>query len=228
MSELLVSNVVVLTGGMGMGKSTIAKMFLERGFYHVDADMRVHWLYNSPSREFYSAMKKLVPDAATFDEDDGRNMIDRRMVSRAVVDNPHLLEQIEDIVGPALCESLVSALTSRSLLDQHDPVSYLLDTPLYFEERAADIRKVTENTVKKTGGMLATIAVVCEPNVQRQRCMARPGMSAQKFELLTSKQMANDEKRQLADYVIDTSGDLTDTENQVENILVALRLQGFF
>lgn len=222
------SNVVVLTGGMGMGKSTIARIFLEKGFTHVDTDSYVHWLYSSPSPAFYAAMKGLIPYSATFDEDDGQDRIDRRMVARAVVDNPHLLEQVEAIVAPHLAEKMRNGLTTRSVFDDDRPLSYLLDSPLYFERAADDLRAVTEEVTQKSGGMLTTIAVVCEPQVQRERCMARPGMTAQKFDLLTSKQMPNDEKRKLADYVIDTSGDLSDTTAQVENILVALRLREFF
>ena len=222
------SHVVVLTGGMAMGKSTVTKAFIESGFYHWDADATVHDIYrHGHDNGVVALLREVIPEAIPYDDSGPEWPVKMSVVRRAVTDDPSLLPRIESIIGPRLVNQLHGFLRCKSIFNKGDP-AYLVDTPLYFEGRASDIRKTVEGVIAERGGNLATIVVSCPPAMQLERAMLRPGMTPEKFELLTSKQMPDDKKRELADYVIDTSTNAADTQAQVENIMVALRLGGFF
>ncbi len=220
---------VVLTGGMACGKSTVAKAFHKQHFYHWDADATVHSLYrHGADNGLREAVRAICPEAIPDDDSDADWPISMPVLRRAIQSDPSLVGRLERIVGPRLVADLGQFLDFKSNFDTHRSASFLVDTPLYFEDRASDIRETVERAAAKRGGNLATIVVSCSPAVQLERAMARPGMTQEKFNILTARQLPHAKKRDLADYVIDTSGSLEDTKFAVENIMVALRLGGFF
>jgi dephospho-CoA kinase len=133
-------------------------------------------------------------------------ILDREKLAAIVLDDPGQLRLLESIVHPAV------QAARNAFIDAHrEAPALLFDIPLLFE----------------TGGEeeFDTVIVVSAPeDVQRERVLARCGMSPQKFEAILAQQMPDAEKRARADYVIDTGGDLSTTEGQVRHILSCLRI----
>ncbi|MCV0394648.1 MAG: dephospho-CoA kinase [Rhizobiaceae bacterium] len=193
--------VLGLTGSIGMGKSTTARMFAEAGVPVHDADAAVHRIQNGPALE---AIAAAFPGVVV----GGR--VDRDRLGKAVFGRPEALRRLEAILHP-----LVRA-DSDAFLARHreggTPV-VLLDIPLLFE----------------TGGRdrVDKVVVVSAPaDVQRERVMARPGMTAERFEAILSRQTPDAEKRARADFVIDTSRGLREARRQVRAILHELENAG--
>lgn len=189
--------VLGLTGSIGMGKSTAGKMFREAGVPVHDSDEAVHRLYAG-------AAAPLVEAAFPGSTVDG--VVDRVALGRLVFGNPAALKKLEAIVHP-----LVRA-DADAFLDRHRAAGTklaVLDIPLLFE----------------TGGRdrVDRIAVVSAPaELQRERVLARPGMTAERFEAILAKQTPDAEKRRLADYVIDTSKDFDATRARIHEIVAEL------
>lgn len=190
---------LALTGSIGMGKSTVAAMFAEAGIPVFDADATVRALQGLGGR--------LVPTIeARFPGTTREGMVDRDALSAAVLDDPDELAALEAIVHPAVHHE-----RTRFIMDHGNAPALLFDIPLLFE----------------TGGEVAfdhVIVVSATPALQRERVLARPGMSARKFEQILSRQMPDAEKRARADFVVDTSGPLVQTRAQVNRILACLGL----
>jgi dephospho-CoA kinase len=186
-----------LTGSLGMGKSTTAGLFAEAGVPVHDADAVVHRLYEG---EAAAAIEAAFPGVTV------AGKVDRGKLAAQVVDEPAALRALEAIVHP-----LVSAAKERFLVDARArgaPV-VVLDIPLLFE----------------TGGdqKVDAIVVVSAPgDVQRQRVLERPGMTADKLDALLARQMPDSEKRQRADFVVDTSQGFDAARAQVREILRAV------
>lgn len=188
---------LVITGSIGMGKSTVARMFERAGVPVFDADAVVRELQASDPQIIASIGRRFGGTVS-----DG--VLDREALSRAVLSSPAELDALEAIVHPA-----VQAARSRFIEENADRSALLFDIPLLFE----------------TGGEDAfdKIIVVSAPaDIQRKRVLARPGMSREKFEAILGRQMPDEEKRRRADFVIDTSVDLSTTERQVGDILACL------
>lgn len=194
--------IIGLTGSIGMGKSTVAKMFTEEGAPAFDSDAAVHALYAKGGKAV-PAVEAEFPGVAR----DGA--IDRSLLSPRVVDNPVALKRLEQIVHPFVREAQVDfAEAQRSAGARY----VVFDIPLLFETNGSDL--------------VDKIVVVSAPEeVQRARVLARPGMSQEKFESLLAKQMPDAEKRARADFVIDTGGSLDDTRAQVRAVLDGLDKQ---
>ncbi|MFN3833696.1 MAG: dephospho-CoA kinase [Allorhizobium sp.] len=192
--------VIGLTGSIGMGKTTTAALFAEEGVPVNDADQVVHDLYRS---EAVAPIAELFPDAVI----DG--VVDRRRLSENLAKNPAKFGELEAIVHPLVRQREKEFLRQQRDLGQ--PVA-LLDIPLLFETGA-------ENRVDKI------VVVSCGPDVQRQRVLARPGMTEEKLALILSRQMPDGEKRARADYVIDTGHGIDKAREQVKTILEELRGQ---
>jgi len=194
--------VLGLTGSIGMGKSTVAQMFAEEGAPAFDSDGAVHALYGKGGAA-------VEPVAAAFPGVVVDGAIDRRRLSARVVNDAEALKRLEAIVHP-----LVRDAQARFLQDQRNAgaSAVVLDIPLLFESGAPQA--------------LDKIVVVSAPGeVQRARVLARPGMTAEKFEALLARQVPDAEKRARADFVIDTGGDYGATRAQVRAVLDALREQ---
>lgn len=192
--------VLGLTGGMGMGKSTVAALFRRAGLPVFDADAEVLRLQSSPG-PVLSAMERLVPGVVR----DGS--LDRAVLRQAVTANPALLRKLEAIIHPQ-----VRAARARFLSRQRRAGTrwVVLDIPLLFE----------------TGGqkLCDRVLVVSAPRwVQARRVAARRGMSAPEARRLIARQMPDARRRLRADRVLQTGGSLYETRRQARQVLRSLQ-----
>ncbi|MEM7545055.1 MAG: dephospho-CoA kinase [Pseudomonadota bacterium] len=188
-----------LTGSIGMGKSTVAQMFGDAGAHVWDADAAVHRLY-AAGGEGVPVIRALVPDAI----EDGA--VSRPRLRTAIMEDPALLKKIEAGIHPLVGKDRIGFLQRVRLGGARLAV---LDIPLLLEGGRAD--------------MFDYIIVVSAPaEVQRDRVLARPGMTEEAFEAILAKQMPDAEKRAYADYVVDTGSTLEETRAQVQTIMAQL------
>jgi dephospho-CoA kinase len=192
--------IVGLTGSIGMGKSTTAALFADEGVPVNDADRVVHELYRL---EAVAPIARLFPDAIV------NGIVDRARLSENLAKNPAKFKQLEAIVHPLVRDK------ERAFLDQQSALGHalvLLDIPLLFE----------------TGGEKRVdriVVVSCEPELQRERVLARPGMTEEKFQLILSRQVPDAQKRARANYIIDTGHGIDSARAQVKTIVTELREQ---
>nr|WP_319391343.1 dephospho-CoA kinase [uncultured Cohaesibacter sp.] len=183
-----------LTGSIGMGKTTTGQMFVDRGCPLHDADATVHRLYKG-------AAVPLIE--ADFPGTTGPLGVDRAALSSGVIGNPEAMKRLETIIHPLVRQQ------EREFYDQAraDGIEMVvLDIPLLFETGAEDRVDVV-------------VVVSADADTQRQRVLARPGMTVKKFEAIKAKQMPDEEKRSRADYVVDTGRGLDAAAAQVDAIL---------
>jgi len=186
-----------LTGSIGMGKSTVADMFAARGVLVWDADRAVHGLYTVDGKGT-EQIAKLAPSAI------GDEGVDRKMLSSLIAGEPDLLAKIEAIIHPLVAEDR-EAFTKANFAQDF----LLFDIPLLFE-RGSESEFDYVITVSAT------------PEIQKSRVLTRAGMTEDKFAMILSRQMSDAEKRSRADFVVENSGTLAETEAQVDAILKAL------
>jgi len=189
--------VLGLTGSIGMGKSTTAKMFVEEGVPVHDSDEAVHRLYAGEAAPLIeAAFPGIVRDG----------VVDREILGRQVIGNAVAMKRLEEIIHP-LVRADANAFLDRAR-ESGLPVA-VLDIPLLFE----------------TGGRgrVDKVVVVTAPaDVQRARVLARPGMTVEKFEAILARQVPDAEKRRLADFVVDTGRGLDAAREQVRAIISEL------
>ena len=186
-----------LTGSIGMGKSTVARMFADAGVPVFDADETVHRL-QGPGGALVEAIEVAFPGTT------GEQGVDRAALREAVFADEAALARLEALVHPAVARARDAFLAANA----EAPV-VLLDVPLLFE----------------AGGWAAVdrVVVVSAPaEVQRARVLARPGMTIARFESILARQMPDAEKRARADFVISTDGPLEETRAQVGAVLTCL------
>lgn len=183
-----------LTGSIGMGKSTTAKMFQEAGIPVHDADATVHALYSGDAAELIEvAFPGTVKDGT----------VDRAKLGPMVVGNKEAMKKLEEIVHPLVAKE------RDKFLEQHQNEGaklVILDIPLLFE----------------TGGdalVDKVIVVTASPETQRQRVLAREGMTEEKFKAILAKQVPDAQKRERADYVIDTDYGMEPARRRVAEII---------
>ena len=186
--------VLGLTGSIGMGKSTTAKLFAEAGVPVYDADATVHMVYQG---EAAPAIEAAFPGTTT----DGK--VDRAKLSARLVHDPAAIRQLEQIVHPML------RAYHQKFLDDAErsgaPVA-VVDVPLLFE----------------TGGekrVDAVVVVTTTPEIQRQRILARDNMTGEKLDAILARQLPDAEKRRRADFVVDTSHGLDPVRARIQDIL---------
>lgn len=190
---------IALTGSIGMGKSTVARMFEAAGVPLFDADVEVRRL-QGPGGALVETIAALFPQAMR------GGQIDREALGQAVLGKPDDLARLEALIHPA-----VRAARDRFIAANSAAPAILFDIPLLFE----------------TGGEAnadQVIVVSAPPEIQRARVLARRGMTAAKLDAILARQMTDEEKRARADFVIDTGGDLSTTQAQVREILACLGL----
>jgi dephospho-CoA kinase len=190
--------VLGLTGSIGMGKTTVARMFAEEGVPVFDADAEVHRL-QGPEGALVGKIEAEFPGTT------GAGGVDRTKLAEAVLGAPERLRRLEALIHPAV------ARARQDFLDRHAAAPLvLLDIPLLFEKGGAD--------------QVDKVVVVSAPyEVQRVRVLERPGMSEEKFERILVLQMPDDEKRARADFVVPTGVPIEETRAAVRRILACLR-----
>ncbi|RUW55874.1 dephospho-CoA kinase [Mesorhizobium sp. M8A.F.Ca.ET.021.01.1.1] len=190
--------VLGLTGSIGMGKSTTARMFTEAGVPVHDSDETVHRLY---------AGKAAPLVEAAFPGTTADGSVDRAKLGARVLGDAAALKKLEAIIHPLVRADADAFLAKHRNAGESIAV---LDIPLLFE----------------TGGRgrVDKVVVVTAPaEVQRQRVLARPGMSEEKLASILAKQVPDAEKRRLADFVIDTGQGLDAARAAVASIIAELR-----
>jgi dephospho-CoA kinase len=187
--------VLGLTGSIGMGKSTTAKLFAEAGVPVYDADATVHQIYEG---EAAPVIEAAFPGTTI------GGKVDRGKLSAKVVHDPAAMKQLEALVHPML------RAHHQKFLDDAErsgaPVA-VVDIPLLFE----------------TGGekrVDAVVVVTTSPEIQRERILARDNMTAEKLDHILARQMPDAEKRKRADFVVDTSHGLDPVRSRIRDILV--------
>ena len=186
--------VLGLTGSIGMGKSTTAKMFAEEGVPVHDSDAVVHRLYDG---EAAPAIEAAFPGTTA------NGKVDRQKLSARVVHDPAAMKQLEQIVHPMLGASRKKFFADAEAASV--PV-VVLDIPLLYE----------------TGGekrVDAVVVVTTSPETQRARIMARGTMTSEALDSILARQLPDAEKRKRADFVVDTSHGLDPVRAQIRDIL---------
>jgi dephospho-CoA kinase len=186
-----------LTGSIGMGKSTVARMFADEGVPVFEADVAVHRL-QGPDGELVAEIEARFPGTT------GPHGVNRTALAERVLGEREALQNLEALIHPA-----VARKRERFLAEHAQAALVVLDIPLLFEK----------------GGTshIDKVAVVSAPAaVQRARVLARPGMTAEKFERIVALQMPDDEKRRRADYIIPTDIDPDATRAAVRAIIAGL------
>lgn len=186
-----------LTGSIGMGKSTTARMFAAEGIPVHDADATVHALYAGRAAPLIEAA---FPGTVV----DGK--VDRTLLSPQVLGKPDAMKKLEAIVHPLVREE-EQAFLDRALRDRRRLV--MLDIPLLFETGGSD-------------RVDAVVVVTADAAIQRKRVLDRPGMNEDRFEAILAKQMPDAEKRRRAHFLVDTGLGMEPARRQVRAILKAL------
>jgi dephospho-CoA kinase len=189
-----------LTGSIGMGKSTTAAMFRDAGVPVYDADAAVHHLYDKGGAAVGpvgEAFPGVVKDGA----------IDREALRQRVLGHPHALKMLNGIVHPLVGRDRIDFF-QQAEAEGADMV--VLDIPLLFE----------------TGGHAnvdAVVVVTAPAAMQRERVLARPGMTPDRLNAILAQQMADAEKRARAHFVVDTGRGLEAAREQVAEIIATMR-----
>jgi dephospho-CoA kinase len=186
--------VLGLTGSLGMGKSTTAKLFTEEGIPLHDADAVVHQLYEGEATPLIEA---------AFPGTTNRGKVDRDKLAKKVLGSSPAIKRLEVIIHPLVGRAEASFLEEAA---RKGGAVVVFDIPLLFET-GADQR------------CDAVVVVSAPPDVQRARVFERPGMTEEKFEAILFKQMPDAEKRARADFVVDTSKGFDAARAQVREIL---------
>lgn len=186
-----------LTGSIGMGKTATADLFRHYSVPVYDADATVHRLYQGEAIE---------PILKSFPEAVGKEGVDRKILSSLVLGRPGKLKLLESIIHPLVRAQ--EALFMKKALDAGYSF-VVLDSPLLLETRG-----------EKRCDAIAVVSA--PPDIQKQRVLSRPDMDEKKLNAILAQQMPDDQKRQKAHFIIDSSRGLEDAASQVRDILRCL------
>ena len=186
-----------LTGSIGMGKSTVADMFERAGVPVFDADAEVRKM-QGPGGALLPAIEQAFPGST------GPDGVDRDALGKLVFADREALTRLEAIVHPA-----VGLRRAEFLEANADAPMVLFDIPLLYEGNGAE-------------ALDAVVVVSAPAEVQRERVLARPGMTVEKFEHILGLQVPDAQKRERADHIIDTGTTLEETEKQVASLISRL------
>jgi dephospho-CoA kinase len=192
--------VLGLTGSIGMGKSTTKDMFAEAGAAVWCADDAVARLYG-PDGAGTEEIARLAPEAA------GPKGVDRTVLRKLALSNPNLLKKIESKIHPLVRDDRTDFLFRA---DAEGSKVAICDIPLLYETGA---EKEFD----------AVVVVSAPADIQRERVLARPGMTEQALEAILARQTPDAEKRARADYVIDTGEGRESARAQVAAVMAAAR-----
>ncbi|MEM6945790.1 MAG: dephospho-CoA kinase [Pseudomonadota bacterium] len=186
-----------LTGSIGMGKSTTAKMFADEGVRVWDADAAVHRLYAAGGGGA-AALRGIAPSAVGTDD-----AVDRDALRRAIATDPDLLKKLEAVIHPLVAADRAAFLQDAETSGQ---AVALLDIPLLYEIGAEK-------------DLDAVVVVTAPESVQRARVLDRGTMTERQLDAIVERQVPDAEKRSRADYVIDTSRGFDHARERVREIL---------
>ncbi|RWL40393.1 MAG: dephospho-CoA kinase [Mesorhizobium sp.] len=189
--------VLGLTGSIGMGKSATAKMFAEAGVPVHDSDETVHRLYSGKAAPLVEAAFPGTTEAG---------VVDRVKLGQQVLGDPAALKKLESIIHPLVRADADAFLAKYRAAGA--PVA-VLDIPLLFETGG-------RNRVDKV------VVVTASPEIQRERVLARPGMSEEKFLSILAKQVPDAEKRRQTDFIVDTGNGFEAARKAVDAIIAEL------
>lgn len=192
--------VIGLTGSIGMGKTTTARLFAGEGVPVLDSDEVVHGLYRAEAAPLIEA---------AFPGTTVSGAVDRQKLGEILRQNPANFSRLEEIVHPLVRDRQKAFLAQAR---KEDRQFALLDIPLLFETGA-------ESRVDKV------VVVSCAPEIQRERVLSRPGMTEEKFEMILARQMPDVEKRRRADFIVDSGNGVEAARDQVKEILHKLAAQ---
>jgi dephospho-CoA kinase len=185
--------VIGLTGSIGMGKSETGRLFAAEGIPVFDADAAVHGLYAGEAAAMIEA---------AFPGSTKGGAVDRAALSKAVAGDAGALARLESLMHPLVADRRAEFLAKT------DAPIVLLDIPLLLE----------------TGTKVDAVVVATAPEtIQRERVLARPGMSEGKFTALKARQMSDAQKRAQAHYLVITDKGLDHAREQVKMILADIR-----
>ncbi len=190
--------IIGLTGSIAMGKSTVAKMLLNNGIPMISADQIVHDLYEG---EAVPLLEQAFPGSVE------NNQVNREKLLKLLLNETDGFKKLENLIHP-----LVRQKEWEFIKEHKDKGADLvaIEIPLLFETGAEKL-------------MDSVLLASAPAEVQKQRVMARPGMTQEKFKTLLDKQMPDSEKRKKADFIVDTSCSLEETEEQLKEIIVSLK-----
>jgi len=183
-----------LTGSIGMGKSTTADLFRDAGIPVHDSDATVHALYAGDAAVL---IEEAFP--GTTDE----NGVDRSKLGAHVVGNEEAMKRLEAIIHPLVRRE---ELVFREEAQRQNAQLAVLDIPLLFETGGAD----------RVDGI---IVVTAPPDIQRERVLGRDGMTEEKFKAILARQVPDVQKREKANFVIDTSQGIDAARAAVHEII---------
>ena len=192
---------IALTGSIGMGKSTVAKMFGAAGVPVFDADAVVREL-QGPGGGLVDKIGEMFPGCVR------SGTLDRECLAQIVLADREKLKVLETLVHPAVREA-----REKFVAANQGAAALIFEIPLLFETGGeAEFDKV--------------IVVSAPAEIQRDRALQRSGMTVAKLDSILARQTPDAEKRARADFVIDTGADLSTTETQVRDIIACLGVDG--
>lgn len=193
--------VLGLTGSIGMGKSTVAKMFTRRQVPVIDADQIVHELYGAKGGAV-GAIQEDFPQCIV------NQAVDRQKLAKLVIGKPAALKKLESLVHPLVAQRRKELTEEYKAQGQH---LIVVDIPLLYETDS-------ESSVD------AVLVVSASKEAQRQRVLERPNMTVEKFDKILASQIDDEVKRSRADFVIRTDCSIENTEKQVEELLNKIKI----
>jgi dephospho-CoA kinase len=191
---------IALTGSIGMGKSTVAAMFVNAGIPLFDADAEVRQMQDRGG-----ALVDVIE--ARFPGTTHGGAVDRDLLAARVLGDRDELAALEMLVHPAVAQR-----RERFIESHRSAPALMFDIPLLYETHGE-------------GAFDKVIVVSAPAAVQRERVLGRPGMTPFKLDRILERQMTDAAKRERADFVIDTGGSLQETRKQVDHILACLGLR---
>ncbi len=183
-----------LTGSIGMGKSTAGSMFTDRKIPMISADEIVHDLYSGRAAPLIEA---------AFPGTTKHGVVDRQLLSKAVLNNETAFKKLESIIHPLVEDERRRFVEAQEKAGERLVV---LDIPLLFEGNGQH-------------GVDKVVVVSCDAAQQKERVLRRAGMTEDKFAAIVQRQMPDSEKRALADFIVCTSGTIENTRLQIDAII---------
>ncbi|MEA3384325.1 MAG: dephospho-CoA kinase [Campylobacterota bacterium] len=182
---------IALTGGIATGKSTVASLFMLHGFLTIDADKTAHKLLDL----YYLDVEKLFGTQYIKDK-----KVLRKELGNLIFNNRDEKKKLENFIHPLIKEDIIKQ--ARIFEEQKKP--YLIDIPLFFENKNYDITN--------------SIVVYTPKNIQIERLTKRDNSSKDDAISRINNQMDIEDKKNLADFIIDNSNDLKNLQKEVERV----------